>query len=417
MNPFKQIPALFRRKSAAANLSPAPSTSGGWIPLIRESDSGSWQRDETVAVETGLAHSALFACVSLVSNDIAKLPIRIAAKKKGVWVEVNHELSKLFRKPNAYQHRAQFFSAWMTSKLLHGNTYALKQRDASGKVIALHIIDPTTVQVLISDEDGAVFYRVKRSNLAGIVEDITIPAREVIHDRHITPFHPLIGVSPLTAASLALQQGLAIQRNASKFFQNGARPGGVLVAPGAISAETAASLKRAWDERYSGENVGKVAVLGDGLRFEAMTISAIDAQLIEQLQFTAQDVCRAFNVPAWKIGAGPSAPYTSNEAMSLSYYSDAVQHLVESLELCLDDGLDLPANMRVEFDETALLRMDTASRYTAHASAINAGWMTINEVRAKEGLAPVKGGDEVYRQLQDVPLSGEPTNKPEGVAE
>ena len=414
MNLFRQIPALFKKK--AATVTPVPSGSGGWIPLIREADSGAWQRSETVEVETALGHSAVFACASLIANDLGKLPIRITAKKKGVWVEVNHELSKLFRKPNGHQHRAQFFSQWALSKLLTGNAYVLKQRDAAGKVVALHVLAPDAVQVLVAD-DGSVFYKLKRSNIAAITEDVTIPAREVIHDRHITPYHPLVGVSPLTAASLALQQGLAIQRNSNKFFQNGARPGGVLVAPGAISAETAASLKRAWDERYSGENVGKVAVLGDGLRFEAMTISAIDAQLIEQLQFTAQDVCRAFNVPAWKIGAGPSAPYTSNEAMSLSYYSDAVQHLVESLELCLDDGLDLPANMRVEFDETALLRMDTASRYIAHASAINAGWMTINEVRAKEGLPPVKGGDEVYRQLQDVPLSGEPTNKPEGVAE
>lgn len=393
---------LKRNKSAT----PVPTNSGGWFPLIKESSPGAWQRDEKVEVDTALAHSAVFACASLISNDIGKLPIRVSAKKKGVWSEVNHELAKLFRKPNSYQNRAQFFSAWTLSKLLYGNAYMLKQRDASGKVIALHVLDPRAVTVLVSD-DGAVFYQLRQSTLAGIAEEgATAPAREIIHDRGIAPYHPLVGVSPLTAAGYAAMQGVNIQRNSSKFFENGAQPGGVLTAPGAISKETADRLKTDWELKFSGANFGKTAVLGDGLSFQQMTVSAVDSQLIEQLQFTAQDVCRAFNVPAWKIGAGPAAPYTSNEAMSLSYYSDAVQHLVEAIELCLDDGLDLPATMRTEFDESALLRMDTASRYTAHSSAINAGWITINEVRAKEGLPPVKGGDEVYRQMQDVALSG-----------
>lgn len=395
---------LKRNKSAT----PVPTNSGGWFPIVRESSPGAWQRDEKIEVETALAHSAVFACASLISNDIGKLPIRISAKKKGVWSEINHELAKLFRKPNRYQNRAQFFAAWALSKLLHGNAYALKERDAAGKVVALHILDPRAVTVLVAD-DGSVFYQLRQSTLAGIAEEgATAPSREIIHDRGITPYHPLVGVSPLTAAGLAALQGVSIQRNSSKFFENGSQPGGVLTAPGAISKETAERLKADWESKFSGSNFGKTAVLGDGLHYEAMSVSAVDAQLIEQLQFTAQDVCRAFNVPAWKIGAGPAAPYTSNEQMSLSYYSDAVQHLVEAIELCLDDGLDLPATMRSEFDESALLRMDTASRYAAHSSAINAGWITINEVRAREGLSPVKGGDEVYRQMQDRPLSETP---------
>ena len=103
---------LKRNKSAT----PVPTNSGGWFPIIRESSPGAWQRDEKVEVDTALAHSAVFACASLISNDIGKLPIRISAKKKGVWSEVNHELAKLFRKPNSYQNRAQYFSAWTLTK-------------------------------------------------------------------------------------------------------------------------------------------------------------------------------------------------------------------------------------------------------------------------------------------------------------
>lgn len=111
----------------------------------------------------------------------------------------------------------------------------------------------------------------------------------------------------LTAAGLAAEQALAIQQGSNKFFQNGSRPGGILTAPGTITADTADRLKSHWQDNFTGDKAGKVAVLGDGLRYEPLSVSAIDSQLIEQLNYTAQDVCRAFSVPAWKIGAGPAA--------------------------------------------------------------------------------------------------------------
>ncbi|TVO53165.1 phage portal protein [Denitromonas halophila] len=390
------------RKSATP--SPVPTGSGGWFPVLREATSGAWQRGETIEVETALAHSAVFACASLIANDIGKLPIDISAKAGRHFSATEHEYSALLRRPNRYQNRLQFFSAWALSKLFRGNAYILKQRNAAGKIEALHVLDAQTVTVLVSD-DGAVFYQIKRSNIAGIAADVTVPAREIIHDRGITPHHPLVGISPLTAAGLAAMQGVSIQRNSAKFFENGSQPGGILTAPGQISNETAQRLKAHWEANYTGQNFGKTAVLGDGIQYETMTVSAVDSQLIEQLNFTAQDVCRAFNVPAWKISAGPAAPYTSNEQMNLSYYCDALQHLIEAMELALDDGLDLPPTIRTEFDESQLMRMDTTSRYAAHGGAINARWMTINEVRSIEGYPPVAGGDEVLRQLQDVPLS------------
>ncbi|UCV27003.1 phage portal protein [Ferribacterium limneticum] len=384
-------------------LQPVSSGSNGWFPLVRESSPGAWQNSTPIEVDTALAHSAVFACVSLISNDIAKLPLRITKDMGTYWAPTAHEYSALLRKPNQYQNRAQFISQWITSKLLHGNTYALKRRNARGIVIALHVLDPLSVTPLVS-EDGAVFYRLKTSHLATI-GDVVVPAREIIHDRAMTPFHPLVGVSPLVAAGLAATQALNIQNSSSKFFQNGSRPGGILTAPGIISDDTANRLKTHWEANYTGDNAGKTAVLGDGLKYESMATTATDAQLIEQLAFSAQDVCRAFHVPAWKIGAGPAAPYTSSEATNLQYLTDCLQSHIEALELSLDDGLELPPTLRTELDESSLLRLDTATRTTVLAASIKAGLITINEGRASEGRAPVAGGDEIFRQIQDVPLA------------
>src|SRR5690606_32170568 len=137
--------------------------------------------------------------------------------------------------------------------------------------------------------------------LAGMPERLVIPARDIIHDRFNCLFHPLVGLSPIFAAGLAAMQGLAIQSDSTLFFQNGAQPGGVLTAPGEISDETAARLKEYWDTNFSGQNAGKVAVLGDDLHYEAMKAKATDSQVIEQLKWSAEVVCGVYHVPAFMV--------------------------------------------------------------------------------------------------------------------
>src|SRR5690606_21016023 len=130
---------------------------------------------------------------------------------------------------------------------------------------------------------------------------IVVSASEILHDVGYPIFHPLVGVSPIYACGVAATQGLRIQNNSSRFFANGSKPGGVLTAPGLITQETAARVKAYWDENFVGDNMGKVAVLGDGLKYEAMSVTSRDAQLIEQLKWTDENICTAFRVPAYKV--------------------------------------------------------------------------------------------------------------------
>lgn len=392
------------KKKAASNLQSVGS--GGWFPIVRESYDGAWQQGVEVRQQDMLAHSAVFACVSLIASDIAKLPIQITEKADGIWKGVVSEHDGLLRKPNGYQNRVQFIEQWIGSKLLHGNAYALKRRDAVGRIVGLLLINPERVEPLIA-EDGSVFYRLSPNDrLSGITDEgVTVPAREIIHDRMNCFFHPLIGISPLTACALAANQGMSIQKNSVSFFGNNSNPGGVLTAPGAISKETADRLKAHWETNYSGKNAGRVAVLGDGLKYEQMAVTPSDAQLIDQLKWTAESVCTAFHVPAYKIGAGVVPTYGNAEVLNQIYYTDCLQSLIEALELSLDDGLDLPLNQRTELDLDSLLRMDTVTRFQAYTAAIGGGWMAPNEARRKEGMAPVEGGDTCYMQQQDFSLA------------
>lgn len=381
---------------------------GGWWPLIRESWAGAWQHNEDITVANVTTYSTVFACTTLIANDIAKVRLRLVQQDANdVWNETSSpSFSPVLRKPNHYQNRIQFFETWTVSKLLHGNTYALKIRDNRQVVRALYILDPQRVRVLVSPS-GEVFYDLKRDDLSQLPQDAyVVPASEIIHDRHNTVFHPLVGLSAIYACGLAAVQGLNIQNASTLLFANGARPGGVLTAPGAIGDETAARIKAYWDANFTGDNAGKVAVLGDGLKYEAMVMKAVDAQLIEQLRWTSENVCSAFHVPPYMVGVGPPPSYTNVEALNQQYYSQCLQVIYESIELCLDEGLGLTEGpiaaekYGTEFDVDDLLRMDTPTRVKAAADSLSAG-LSHNEARKRyHGLGPVEGGESPLAQQQ-----------------
>lgn len=389
-------------------LSSVAENRGGWWPVVRESFAGAWQQNVVVDQNLALSYHAVFSCITLIASDIAKLRVKLVeltAGPNGIWTETsNPAYSPVLRKPNLYQNRIQFWESWIISKLTAGNTYALKQRDGRGVVVRLYILDPRRTRPLVAD-DGSVFYELNADNLSGLPEGLIVPAREIIHDRMNCLFHPLVGVSPLYAAGLPATQGLNIQNNSAWFFKNKSSPGGVLTAPGHIPDDTATRLKAYWDENFSGENRGKVAVLGDGLKFEAMAVSPVDAQLIEQLKMTAEMVCTTFHVPPYKIGLGAMPTNNNVQALNVEYYSQCLQSLIEAAELCLDEGLDVGERLGVEFDLDGLLRMDTQTQINTLKEAVGAALMAPDEARRKLDLPPVKGGSSPYLQEQNFSLA------------
>lgn len=376
--------------------------SGGWWPIIKEPYTGAWQKNDEWRAESVLAHYAVYACVTLIANDIGKLRQRLMALgEDGIWKETTSpSFSPVLRKPNAYQNHIQFKQWWQTSKLVHGNAYGLKQRDQRGVVVAIHLLDPCRVTPLVAP-DGEVFYQCNGDELNEIAEGVTVPASEMIHDRMNCLFHPLVGVSPLYAAAQAACQSLKMQNDSSTFFENGARPGGILSAPGAISDETAARLKAHWDANYTGQNAGKVAVVGDDLKFQQMKMSATDSQLIEQFKLTAEMVCTAFHVPPSKVGVGASATGTTAAQENQKYYSDCIQILAEEYEACMDEGLALPDRYGVELDVDGLLRMDMGALVETLAAGVKGGVMTPNYALKRLNQPSVEGGDTIYLQQQN----------------
>lgn len=398
----------FRRKQGNEKALQQPASRGVWNTLfsfIHEPFAGAWQRNLEIRQDTVLSYYAVFACISLIASDIAKMPPRLIRRdSKGVMQEVKAgDIPALYKRPNAFQNRIQFFEHWLNSKLCHGNTVALKIRNNAGKIIELRLLDWNKVTPLVAD-DGSVFYQINPDNMAGIESSVTVPAREVIHDRFNCLFHPLIGLSPIYAAGLAAMQGHHIQENSAFFFRNGGKPSGVIEVPGSLTEENAKTIKENWDSGYSGKNAGKTAILSNGAKYNPTTVSAADAQTVEQLSMTAQIICSVFHVPAYKVGVGELPTHDNIEAQDQQYYSQCLQSLIESIELLLDEAFDLEGETGTEFDVNALLRMDSERRIKSLGEGVKNTILTPNEARRSENLPPLPGGDALYLQQQNYSL-------------
>lgn len=379
-------------------------SSGGWYPIIREPFSGAWQRNMEIRRETVISNPTEFACRTLIASDIAKLRVKLVEDSKGIWTETTSPAySPVLREPNRFQTRIQFWENWMLSKLGTGNTYVLKGRDDRGVVTSLYILDPFKCRPLVSP-DGEIYYSLGADNLVGIEEQIVVPRSEIIHDRFNCLFHPLCGLPPIFASGLSATQGLRIQENSLKFFANNSQPGGILSAAGTIDDVTALRLKTHFEQEFGGNNVGKVAVLGDGLKYEAMSVNALNSQLAEQLGMTDEKICTAYHVPKYKVGVGEPPPYDNIQALNIEYYSQALQRHIEDAEECLDLGLRLGTKLGLDFDTENLLRMDSVTQMSVLKEAVGAAIMAPNEARAKIGLKPVPGGDAPLAQQQDFSL-------------
>jgi len=386
-------------------------------PVVREPYTGAWQKNDELALTTTAANPTVFACTTLIAETIAKCRLRLVLGEDTdlgiVWTEtINPAYSPVLRKPNRYQSIQKLIELWIASKLLFGNAYILKQRDGRGVVVALYVLDPQRVTPLLAP-DGAVYYQLELDPLNGLTparfydaSRPALPASELIHDPMVPLFHPLCGVSPLYACGLAALQGLKIQEGSTSFFANGSQPSGVITHPLKLTPAAAKEIVDNWQAGHSGVNAGKVGILDAGMKYEATTQSAADAQLIEQLNWSDETICGCFHVPIPLIDTSKATPATTPEQTTQQFYSQCLQAHMTAIELALDDGLALASPYGTEFDVYDLFWLDPNARTRAATEAIGSGGMTVNEARFRYyGLGPVRGGDTVYMQQQNYSLA------------
>jgi HK97 family phage portal protein len=379
-----------------------PSLSHGYV---HEPFSGAWQRNQECLGPGGI-FSAVYACVTTISGDIAKLPPKIRKQNADGSSELHdaHPAARVLWRPNSYQTHVDFWGQFMTSALFTGNTYALLVRDLRNVIAEMHLLDPRLCRPMLAP-DGSVWYHTTQTQIVDALRTEYFPARDILHHRLLCLTHPLIGVSPLLAAAHSAQTGQVIQQNSLAFFSNMSRASGVLTTPDKISPDQQTRIQTIWEQNFKAGSLGRTAVLSGGLKWEPLSINAADAQLIEQLRWSVEDVARCFRVPMYMISDASKISYKNSEQLARNYYAQTLQYHLESIEARIEAAFELSGSVYCEFDLDTLLRMELDVRMAAYKEAISSGVMTINEARKREQLPPKEGGDEPLVQMQYIPLS------------
>lgn len=401
-----RAPSLFQRLGQAITVFRS-GPGGGWHWPSNNGDRGppgEWQSRGANASNDDmlLSFSAVYACIQIISGDCAKLPVIFydIAPDGTRTINKSYPTNSLMRRPNGYQNGMQFMQSVLVSYLTTGNAYIYKVYDNRNLVRELHVLDPRSCWPAVTP-DGSIYYRAGMNVLAGMPSGLMIPARDIGHIRlPYSPSMPLLGVSPVYAAASSSATGQRILYNSQKFFGNAARPGGFLTAPQRIDDETAKRIREDFDSSFGGERLGKTAVLGNGLDFKGLTMTSVDAQLIEQLKWSVEDVARVFRVPPFMIGDQGSTTYRNSEQLTRTYLNGCLSYHLSAIVSEFNSMFEFASTMTMEFDLDFLLRTEIDVRYAAYTNGLQAGWLSRNEVRRKEGLPDDEHGDDLLVQAQ-----------------
>jgi len=337
---------------------------------------------ESVTTDSALRLSAVWACVRLLSDTVSTLPLH--AYRRGERDPLP-DLPPLLRSPAAGMTLPDWLYACMTSLLVAGNCYGrVVARSGAGLLPAqVELLHPERVGVAVNG-DGMVTYRLNGTELD--------PA-DVWHVRAYVFPGSVVGLSPIQYARQAVGLGLAAEKFGARFFGDGATPQGVLTTDQRVTTEQAEELRDRWDARHKGRR--RIAVLGDGARFQPISIAPEESQFLETTKANVATIARFYGVPPEMV-AGETAghmAYTSPELRSLDLLTYAVRPWLVRLENAI--SALLPRRLTVRFNADAIVRVDLKTRYEAHEIGLRAGFLTLAEVRELEDrppLPPAEGG-------------------------
>jgi HK97 family phage portal protein len=370
---------------------------------------------------SALQVSTVQACVTIRSEDVAKLPAHVYRRlgNGGRVIASDHPLEKVLQRPNGYQSRFEFIEQMMVALLLRGNAYAVILRDGRGRVTSLIPINPDRVWIYEAP-GGEVFYQVARRGLheTAVLKSmpLMIPSEDIFHLRWFALDNSLYGASRIGLAREAIGLALSQQELAGRLSANSTNLGGVLTTEQKLTKESAERIRASWQERKQGlRNAGETAVLEQGLKWQPMGMTARDAEFIAGRNMQVQEIARLYRMPLYKLGISERGAGNSFEQQDQDYMNGPISSDLTRLEDKFTEVFDLDEDgVFVSFDENKLLRASLMSRYNAYRVGIAGMFLRPNEARRAEELPDDPDGDKLYQPTNMAPLGFEPTGAESG---
>ncbi len=380
---------LSRMLAAAQQTNYTTTNYAGLSEMVVGSSSGA-----PVSAESALKLSTAWACDRLISETVASLPAMIFERMAdgGRKRATNHPLyDVLHRQPNEYQTPIEFFDFMSHCAIMRGNGMARIVAGPRGFVDQLIPLHPDYVQIEVLS-NRALRYRVNEPGK----EPMTLLDEDVLHLNGMSK-DGRTGMSVISYARDSLGLALSADQYGARFFRNNAEPRGVLKSPKPLSPQAATRVKDSWEAAHRGENQHRVAVLEEGLDYQAVSVNNKDSQFLETRAFQAEDVCRWFRVPPHMVGLTSKVTSWGSgiEQLGQGFITYTLMPWLVRWQQAIGRDLILaPAKYFAEFVVDALLRGDIKTRYDAFAIGRQWGWLSANDIRRAENMNPIENGDD-----------------------
>lgn len=353
-----------------------------------ESDSG-----VNVNETTALNFSAVYAANKILSEDVASLPVKTFKRvSKKTEIADNHPVYNLLKhEPNKFMTPFTFFETAQTYLNLWGNFYARIKRDRNGVPLELIPIHPSKVTAKIKNQ---LWYDVEGF-------DNLINARDMIHVvAFLDDDSEYKGKSPILQAKQVIGSGLALQKFANKFFGSGGNLAGILSTDNKLDEDSARRLRDSFTAEYAGINKShKIAVLEQGLKYTKIAVEPEAAQFLQSRRFSVEEIARWFRIPPHMLADLERATFSNIEHQSMAYVRQTLIPWLVRYEQEFARKLFSTSELKnhyIKFNVDGLLRGDALTRAEYNSKLLNIGALSPNEIREKEEMNPIEGGDEYF---------------------
>jgi len=362
-----------------------------------------------VNADTAFKINAVYSAVSLIADTISTLPIDVFVRRDGarfpfrpspVWVQ----------QPDVDLPREAFYSQIITSLLLDGNAFIRVFSNNAGQIVNMMTLNPMRVEVDRASNGRLVFH------VEG--EDRPLTSEQIIFIPDLVRPGKIRGVNRVKALKENLGLALGLESFAATFFGQGTNMNGVLEYPGDLTAEQAAQLSESFSGNHKGWRKGhKTGVLTGGATFKPVQTDPEKSQALEARRFAVEDVARAFNVPPHLLGVPGTNSYASVEQTNLAWVTHGLRPIVQKIEGALTPLMARTPggeNAFIRFNLDGLLRADFATRMTGYSTGLQAGFLSVNDVRRREDLRPI---DDEAADTVRVPLANVAINEAQVVSQ
>jgi HK97 family phage portal protein len=354
-----------------------------------------------VTEDSAMQLSAVWACVRLLSETVASLPVSVYRKTPaGREIVTNHWMAKLMaRKVNRYQTRLEFFETMMLNLVLHGNCYAKITR-LDGQIRSIMPLMSSQIEVKLMS-DGSVVYLYEADGNVDV-----LAAESVWHIK--LGGNGVMGKSPLDFGRNMLSVAQAAEQTVTKIYANGGKPSGVLSFDKLLTEAQREAVRSNFGTMTTGTD-DRLLVLEMGMKFDSVSMSPQDIELLASRKYQTDEIARWFGVPSIMINQNEGTTTLGSSAAEIigTFYKITLRPYLERFEASVSANLFSEAEAaeyEFEFDFEGLLRSDMKSRLEGYRTAVAGTILTPNEVRRIEGWPRVDGGDLLLSQVNMTPI-------------